>query len=201
MLLSASLKSKKFQFCLVLDNLWSPLNLQELGVKFGHNKYSKIVFSTWKKDLIPAMRVEKYIEIQSLSQDEAWMLLISEYRFQWPHCFWFYGYKGVWQENCRRVYKGLHLAISVVTVAMIGKSSVIDWEISLDLMKTAHLAFPNTHHRVDPELYQRLRWNYDDLPISCVKSCFLYCGLYPERSWNLCEGISANVDCRGSRQE
>lgn len=47
-------------------------------------------------------------------------------------------------------------------------------------MKTAHPSFPDTHSRIDKELYKRLRWSYNDLPNPNINSCFLYCAMYSE---------------------
>ena len=49
MKLSAYMKTKKL--FLVLDDMWSTLDLKELGVEFGENKGSKVVFTTRNKDL------------------------------------------------------------------------------------------------------------------------------------------------------
>ena len=49
MKLSAYMKTKKF--FLVLDDMWSTLDLKELGVEFRENKGSKFGFTTRNRDL------------------------------------------------------------------------------------------------------------------------------------------------------
>ena len=49
MKLSAYMKTKKF--FLVLDDMWSTIDLKELGMEFGENKGIKIVFTTRNRDL------------------------------------------------------------------------------------------------------------------------------------------------------
>ena len=70
--LSAYKKTKKF--FLVLDDMWSTLDLKELGVEFGENKGSKIVFTTRNRDLIREMNAKESIQIQPLLPEEAWEL-------------------------------------------------------------------------------------------------------------------------------
>eukprot|EP00253_Pinus_taeda_P010460 PITA_10460 len=167
-MLSASMESKTF--LLVLDDLWSRLDLQELGVAFGRNKHRKVMFSTQRRDLIKEMRVEESIEIQPLSPDESWTLFrriafnddtVSVHIQQFAREM---------ADECR----GLPLELTVIASAMFGKTNADDWEISLNLMKTTDPCFPDTHPRVDPELYQRLRLSYDALPTSNVRNCFMY---------------------------
>ena len=69
--LSKSLKRKNF--LLILDDIWSAVNLEELGVAFGTDKGSKVVFSTRQRDL--ALReTEQSINVESLSKGEGWEL-------------------------------------------------------------------------------------------------------------------------------
>lgn len=86
---------------------------------FGHNKHSKVLFSTRSRDLIPAIRAEKFIEIQTLSQDEPWTLFrgISFYNNTVS--------VSMSIEECARKIadecKGLPLAITVIATGMTGK--------------------------------------------------------------------------------
>lgn len=180
MLLSANLEKKKF--LLIVDDLWSPLDLQELGVAFGEGKQSKLLFSTRNRALFPLMKADESIEMPPLSTDEAWKLFRGIAFEDSPVSMEI-------EESARKIAddcKGSPLSLSVVAAAMNGKTtSVVYWDqISLNLMKsTADPSFPNTHPRVDPELYQRLRrWSYDTLPNPNVKNCFLYCALLPKGS-------------------
>lgn len=77
---------------------------------------------------------------------------------------------------------GLPLAITVVGAAMRDKAAVVEeWNSCLSMMRSADHSFPDTHPRVDRQLYRRLRWSYDDLSTTPnLQSCFLYCAMYPE---------------------
>lgn len=71
------------------------------------------------------------------------------------------------------------LAITVVAKAMRAKKTLDEWKTSLSQMKDS--SFPHTHVSVDKELYQKLRWSYEELAQTRkLQLCFLYCAMYPE---------------------
>jgi hypothetical protein len=75
--------------------------------------------------------------------------------------------------------KGLPLALNTVAAALAPKKTAEDWRRALVLMKNVDPSFPSTHPTIDAELYQRVRWSYNDLPNN-LKMCFLYCAAFPE---------------------
>lgn len=174
MKLSAHLKTRKF--LLVLDDMWSVVDLKELGVEFGENKGSKVVFTTRNRDLIREMKAKEYMEIQPLRREEAWELF-SKVAFEdrsVPEDL---------EHTARQVAeecKGLPLAIKVIAAAMMGNPAVWQWELALKQMQKVDLNFPLTHPRIDRDLYQPLRLSYDSLPHPHLKSCFLYCAMFQE---------------------
>lgn len=118
---------KEEKFCLVLDDLWSRLDLQELGVAFGDGKNSKVLFSTCRKDLIGEMGTEESIEIQPLPRDEGWMLFRRVAFKDDQVSMDIEARARQIADQCR----GLPLAINVVATAMIGKTCVHEWDICL----------------------------------------------------------------------
>jgi len=55
---------KEKNFLLVLDDFFSWLDLQEVGMPFGDGKHSNVLFSTCRKDMIGEIGAEEFIEIQ-----------------------------------------------------------------------------------------------------------------------------------------
>jgi hypothetical protein len=169
MKLCAYMKTKKF--FLVLDDMWGALYLKELGVEFGKNKGSKLVFTTRNRDLIQEMNAKQFMEIQPLQREEAWELFLKV-AFEDGHVP-----EGI--ENIARQVaeecKGLPLAIKVIGSTMMGNTAVDEWKLALKQMQKVDLNFPLTHPRIDRDLYQRLRWSYDSLPDAHLKNCFLSC--------------------------
>ena len=68
MKLLAYLKTKKF--LLILDNLWTPLDLTELGVNFVTDKVSKVLFSTRIRYLIIEMDADEAMQLQLSPKEE-----------------------------------------------------------------------------------------------------------------------------------
>lgn len=174
MKLSAQLKIKKF--LLILDDMWIPLNLKQLGVEFGNDRGSKVVFSTRNGDLVRQMNTGKSMQLQPLSPEEAWELFRNVAFKDSPLSP---GLEEIAKDVANEC-KGLPLAINVIASTMIGIKGVDQWNLALSQMQTMDSNFPSTHPRVEYELYQILRWSYDRLPNANFKNCFLYCAMFPE---------------------
>lgn len=170
--LFANLKNKKF--LLILDDLWRVLDLKELGVAFETDKDSKVVFSTRDRD-IASTEADVSMEVELLTRDDGW-LLFERVAFEGSHA------EGEIMECAKKIAEEcqcLPLAITVVAKAMRAKKKLAEWNKSLSQMK--HSSFPHTHVSVDKELYQKLRWSYEELAqIPKLQLCFLYCAMYPE---------------------
>lgn len=183
MKLSAYLKTNRF--LLILDDMWSGLNLKELGVEFGTGKGSKLVFSTRNRDLIAEMDAEMSIEIRPLPTDEAWDLFC---RVAFKD-----GHVPVDIEQIAREVssecKGLPLAINVIASTMKRTTAVNDWKFALTQMQKVDPNFPICHLRIEKDLYRRLRWSYDALRSADLKNCFLYCAMFEEDARIPVEGL------------
>lgn len=70
---SASLKNEKF--LLLLEDMWTAPDFQELGVAFGTDKSRRVVFSTRSRDLA-LINAEQSIKVEPLSRDEGWALFM-----------------------------------------------------------------------------------------------------------------------------
>lgn len=175
MQLSAHLRNKKF--LLILDDMWSQLDLEELGVTFGHNTGSRVIISTRSIEVSRTMMSDFAMRIQPLSTDEGWELFRRVVFRGDP------APDRNTEDIAREIAlecKGLPLAVNVVAAAMIGKTCLSEWELALAQMKTVDPAFPTTYIGVDAQLYQRLKWSYNHLPDSNLKNCFLYCAMFRE---------------------
>jgi len=176
MKLSSSLEKKRF--LLILDDLWSPIDLDEVGVKFGDHNHSKVLISSRYKYVVETMAANEYcMMVQPLSTEEGWELF-GRRAFR----------NGAVPDNnletiAREVAlecKGLPLALNTVAAALARKKTAEDWRLALVWMKNVDPSFPSTHPTIDAQLYQRVRWSYNDLPNSELKMCFLYCAAFPE---------------------
>ena len=72
---------------------------------------------------------------------------------------------------------GLPLAIIIVGAAMRRKTKPVElWE---DALKQLRRSVPCVGG-IEDEVYKPLKWSYDSLQGNNIKSCFLYCSLFPE---------------------
>ena len=175
-MLFTCLKEKKF--LLILDDMWSPLDLdEEVGIPVGNDKGSRVIISTRSRDVIRRMGATDHsIQIEPLSEEEGWELFCRK-AFKDGRA----PTKSI--EDVARLIagecKGLPLAINVVAAAMIGNATVDEWNRALSHMKIVDPVFLN-YSGIDKGLYQRLKWSYNLLPDSNFQNCFLYCGAFPE---------------------
>eukprot|EP01018_Ginkgo_biloba_P006723 Gb_01077 [translate_table: standard] len=173
MSLYASLKHKKF--LLILDDVWSQIDLRQLGVPIG-GEGSKIVLTTRSMEVNRSMRADQCIRMEPLSEDEGWELFSKR----------IFGDElipdGI-QEIAKEVAgecKGLPLAINAVAAVMTMQTvDRREWLIALNQLKTEADTFYSINTNIDHNLFQRLKWSYNALPDN-LKICFLYLALYPE---------------------
>lgn len=70
---------------------------------------------------------------------------------------------------------GLPLALITIGRAMAHKKTVEAWNYAIQLLKKSITEFPGME-----KVYPRLKFGCDSLPDTRIRSCFLYCVLFPE---------------------
>ncbi|KAJ6757017.1 hypothetical protein OIU74_026304 [Salix koriyanagi] len=71
---------------------------------------------------------------------------------------------------------GLPLALITVGRAMALRKTLSEWHHSIEALSRATAEFPSTPHQD----FVLVKFGYDSLPSDKVRSCFLYCALFPE---------------------
>ncbi|KAL1199681.1 putative disease resistance protein [Cardamine amara subsp. amara] len=171
-LIKNNLKRKKF--VLLLDDLWSKVDLTKIGVPAPTQENgSKIVLTTRSKEVCNYMIADGQIKVDCLSSNEAWELFriaIGEITLECHQDIPKLA-KTIVKKCC-----GLPLAINIIGEAMAHKEDVHEWRHAIDVLNSASHEFPGMEERILPIL----KFSYDSLKDSEVKSCFLYCSLFPE---------------------
>ncbi|KAH0866370.1 LOW QUALITY PROTEIN: hypothetical protein HID58_083581 [Brassica napus] len=72
--------------------------------------------------------------------------------------------------------RGLPLALNVIGETMSCKKTTQEWYHAVDVLKTYAADFSDVKEKILPIL----KYSYDNLEGENVKSCFLYCSLFPE---------------------
>ncbi|KAK3012802.1 hypothetical protein RJ639_008029, partial [Escallonia herrerae] len=148
---------------LILDDVWEAVDLDRLGVpELDDRPGWKLLLTSRSLDVCRYMKTDEDIKVGVLDVEESWKLFTQN------------AGKVVNLENIEPVAKqvarecgGLPLLINIVGASMRGKKMVQLWEDALSEMGRS-------------PVYKPLKWSYDALEGTTIKSCFLFCALYPE---------------------
>ncbi|KAJ9190110.1 hypothetical protein P3X46_001341 [Hevea brasiliensis] len=162
------------KFVLLLDDLWKHLDLQRIGIPSSDKANgSKVVFTTRSEEVCGSMRAERRIKVECLSPKEALQL--------------FRTYVGEGTLNSHRDIsklaemvaqkcQGLPLALITIGRAMNGRRNPDEWEDALKSLQN----YPSDFHGKGDDIFPILEFSYDSLRDDTLKSCFLYCSIFPE---------------------
>ncbi|CAL9242127.1 unnamed protein product [Arabidopsis halleri] len=171
-LINNILKRKKF--VLLLDDLWSEVDLNRIGVPPPTRENgSKIVFTRRSKEVCKDMKADKQIKVDCLSPDEAWELfritvgdiILSSHQD-------ILALARIVAAKCH----GLPLALSVIGETMACKETIQEWRHAINVLNSPGHKFPGMEERI----LGVLKFSYDSLKNGEIKLCFLYCSLFPE---------------------
>ncbi|CAK9146167.1 unnamed protein product [Ilex paraguariensis] len=168
--------SKK-KFVLLLDDIWKRLDLSKIGIPIPNKENKcKVAFTTRSEEVCCSMEAQKKIEIEGLPWEKAWHLFREK----------------VGEENLNsdpfilklaqlvaKECRGLPLALITVGRAMACKKTPQEWEYAIQVLNRSAAEFPG----MEDDVFRRLHFSYESLPSDTVRSCFLYCSLFPEDYW------------------
>ncbi|KAK9229319.1 hypothetical protein WN944_022281 [Citrus x changshan-huyou] len=169
-----TLKHKKF--VLLLDDIWEfEIDLTKLGVPLQTlDSGSRIVFTTRFEGTCGKMGAHKNrYKVFCLRDDDAWKL--------------FEGVVGRYvlnkhpdipklAEDVARQCHGLPLALKTVGNAMASKVYPEEWKEAIEILSASASKFEGMEKKV----LSSLKFSYDSLPKDELRSCLLYCCLFPE---------------------
>ncbi|XP_052287243.1 probable disease resistance protein At5g63020 [Citrus sinensis] len=168
-----SLREKRI--VLLLDDIWERVDLTKVGVPLPgpQNTTSKAVFTTRLIDVCGSMEADRKFKVACLSEKDAWELFrkkVGEETLGSHHDI---------VELAQTVAKecgGLPLALITIGRAMAFKKTAEEWSHAIDVLRTSASEFAGLGEKV----YRLLKFSYDSLQNETIRSCFLYCCLYPE---------------------
>ncbi|GAY55216.1 hypothetical protein CUMW_162710 [Citrus unshiu] len=168
-----SLREKRI--VLLLDDIWERVDLTKVGIPLSgpKNTTSKVVFTTRFVDVCGSMEADKKFQVACLSEEHAWELFrkkVGEETLESDHDI---------VELAQTVAKecgGLPLALITIGRAMACKRTAEEWTHAVEVLRRSASEFAG----LGKEVYPLLKFSYDSLQNETIKSCFLYCCLYPE---------------------
>ncbi|KAH7674516.1 P-loop containing nucleoside triphosphate hydrolase protein [Dioscorea alata] len=174
---------KKKSFLLLLDDLWSELDLEKIGVpqpKLMHHDQDKhkrmVVFTTRSENVCGGMEANKMIKMECLVPDAAWSLFKAKAGEE------LIASDNLIQQHAKDIVRecaGLPLALVTVGKAMRTKKTAQEWDYVASMMrKSKYPSIPGM--RKESDFFPILKVSYDNLESDTLKQCFLYCSLWRE---------------------
>ncbi|CAH2037445.1 unnamed protein product [Thlaspi arvense] len=163
------------KFVLLLDDLWSKVDLNKVGVpRVTQQNGSKIVFTSRFEKICGDMEADEVMEVARLSPDEAWELFQEQLGAltlrSHPEI-------PTLARVVASICYGLPLALNAVGKSMADTRDVLEWSHAIEALVSCNEEFLLcTKERVFP----LLKFSYDRLEDEKAKLCFLYCSLFPE---------------------
>ncbi|KAG7585047.1 NB-ARC, partial [Arabidopsis thaliana x Arabidopsis arenosa] len=162
------------RFVLMLDDIWEKVDFEALGVPVPTRENGcRVAFTTRSREVCGRMGDHEPMEIQCLGPKEAWELFknkVGDNTLRRDPVIVELARKVA--EKCR----GLPLALNVIGEVMASKTMVQEWEDAIDVLTTSAAEFPDVKNKILPIL----KYSYDSLLDENIKTCFLYCALFPE---------------------
>ncbi|XP_028760270.1 disease resistance protein At4g27190-like [Neltuma alba] len=161
---------KRMKILIILDDVWSDLNLLEIGIPINEN--CRILLTTRRLDVCRYMGCEENFELPLLIEEEAWDLLKMHANGTHDSLNEFVGVGRKIVDEC----KGLPIAIVTMGRALRGRG-ILDWKRALWRLQQA---LPLDIDKSSKGPYACLKLSYDYLPTSLAKQLFLLCSMFPE---------------------
>ncbi|ESR40708.1 putative disease resistance protein [Citrus sinensis] len=179
------LRGKKF--VVLLDDIWQRVDLTKVGVPLpsSQTSASKVVFTTRSEEVCGLMEAHKKFKVQCLSGNDAWELFRQKVGEETLNC---HPYILELAQTVTKECGGLPLALITIGRAMACKKTPEEWSYAIQVLRTSSSQFPGLGN----EVYPLLKFSYDNLPNDTIRSCLLYCCLYPE---DCCISKENLVDC------
>lgn len=166
-----ALKRKKF--LLLLDDIWQRLDFEKIGIPFPDelNK-CKVIFTTRSKDVCSDMDADQKLKVGFLEEKDSWLLFANKVggeELLEPDSI---------RPHAQRIVKkcgGLPLALITIGRAMANKETEPEWRNAIEVLNSS----PSELRGME-DVFTLLKFSYDNLENDTLRSCFLYCSLFPE---------------------
>ncbi|KAL6335753.1 hypothetical protein AAG906_039516 [Vitis piasezkii] len=187
------LKAKNF--VILLDDMWERLDLLEVGIPhLSDQTKSRVVLLTTRSERVcDEMKVHKRMRVECLTPDEAFSLFCDKVgeNILNSHpdikrlakillknvkdCHLPSSSLGD-QWLAGKLLGRLPLALIVIGRSMASRKTPREWEQAIQVLKS----YPAEFSGMGDQVFPILKFSYDHLDNDTIKSCFLYCSIFPE---------------------
>eukprot|EP00268_Persea_americana_P006252 TRINITY_DN1225_c0_g1_i1.p1 TRINITY_DN1225_c0_g1~~TRINITY_DN1225_c0_g1_i1.p1 ORF type:complete len:1120 (-),score=192.04 TRINITY_DN1225_c0_g1_i1:473-3832(-) len=158
---------------LILDNLWARLVLADVGIPHGEEcKGCSIILTTRDRGVCDAMRSQKAVPVNLLSEQDSWSLFRKTAGAIVDSTPALHDLAEKVAKECG----GLPLAIVIVGTALSSKDEIVWKNALLELQRSNPANIVGMYERV----LSSLELSYKYLDSAEAKSFFLLCSLFPE---------------------
>ncbi|KAJ0075499.1 hypothetical protein Patl1_34332 [Pistacia atlantica] len=164
----------KTRFVLLLDDVWERVDLTKVGVPLPNpTTASKVIFTTRFVEVCGHMETLRKFRVECLRHEEAWKLFQKKVGEDTLSC-----HPDIPEiaEIVAKECGGLPLALITIGRAMAYKKTPQEWRYAVQVLRGSAFEFPG----MGKEVYPLLKFSYDSLSSDTVRTCFLYCSLFPE---------------------
>ncbi|OAY36841.1 hypothetical protein MANES_11G053000v8 [Manihot esculenta] len=165
---------RKKKFVLLLDDVWDRVSLRTAGVPLPTKQNgSKIVLTTRSEVVCSQMDTHRRIKVEPLAWEKAWKLFkekVGEETLSMDPII------PDLAKDVARECGGLPLALITIGRAMACNKTPEEWRWALNDLRRS----TSDLRGLTDEVFPLLKYSYDKLPNNRVRSCFLYCALFPE---------------------
>ncbi|KAJ8750891.1 hypothetical protein K2173_016072 [Erythroxylum novogranatense] len=164
---------RRKKFVLLLDDVWEGIDLEKIGIPLPSKENKcKVIITTRSLDVCSNMDALQKLKVEFLGKEDSWKLFCDKV-----------GQRDVvesWSirplaEAIVRKCGGLPLALITIGKAMANTETEEEWEYA-----EQELDRSPTEIQGMEDVYSLLKFSYDRLKDDTLKSCFLYCSLFPE---------------------
>ncbi|KAK7824605.1 putative disease resistance protein [Quercus suber] len=161
------------RFLLLLDDVWEPIDLNAVGIPDpALENGCKMILSTRFLDVCHIMAADREVQMEGLLPEEAWELFqeqVSSINVDSPDI-------QPYAQDIVQKCGGLPLLIIVTGRALSKVNDALSW-----MHASREFSRCSAHGMYGFEsLVSQLKFSYDRLEGPELKSCFLYCALFPE---------------------
>ncbi|KAF8388135.1 hypothetical protein HHK36_026801 [Tetracentron sinense] len=164
----------KKKILLLLDDIWDRVDLELVGIPLpdSENK-SKVVFTTRSEAVCRHMEAQKNIKVECLSWNEAWHLFQNKVGKETLN-----SHPNIPElaKVITRECAGLPLALITIGRTMSTKKTPNEWNHAITVLRKSASEFSG----MGDEVFPLLKFSYDNLPSDIIRTCFLYCAMFPE---------------------